>query len=470
MSELFAPLFETPALRECFSDRAWLQALLDFEAALARVQARAGRIPRAAADAIAAACRAERFDPGALGEAALAAGNPVIPLVRALGAALPREAAGFVHLGATSQDALDTRAHAARAARPRARARRARRRGGRLRRARRRAPRDAARRAHPAAAGAAARLRREGGGLARRRCSTRTRGSPSSHAHGLAVQLGGAAGTLAALEPGGLALAAALARELGLGEPLVPWHSARGRVVELGCALGVATGVLGKIALDVALLAQSEVGEVREAERPGARRLVDPAAEAQSGRRRRRARLRQAHARPGRGAARRAAAGARARARRLAARVGDPARAVPADGRRGRPRRRRAARARGRSGAHAREPGRERRRARRRADRPGARAGARPRRRRRSGSRPPAAARSSAARRCATSSPPTPRSRRGLRARSSTALLDPSRLPGRVGGAGRARARAPPRGARRLAPAHHVHAAVGARALAGRVL
>ena len=268
MSELFAPLFATPALRECFSDRAWLQALLDFESALARVQARAGRIPALAADAIAAACRAERFDPRALGEAARAAGNPLVPLVRALGAALPREAAGFVHFGATSQDALDTalmllarrglelvRAELAGAADACAALASA-------HRATPLAARTLLQQALPLAFGAKA----AGWLAALLDADARL---ADLQASGLAVQLGGAAGTLAALEPGGLALAAALARELGLGEPLVPWHSARGRVVELACALGVATGVLGKIALDVALLAQSEVAEVHEASAAG---------------------------------------------------------------------------------------------------------------------------------------------------------------------------------------------------------
>jgi len=268
MSELFAPLFATPALAECFGDRAWLQALLDFEAALARVQSAAGKIPKPAADAIAAACRAERFDPRALGEAARAAGNPVIPLVRALGEALPREAAGFVHLGATSQDALDTalmllarrglelvRAELAGAAEGCAALAAA-------HRATPLAARTLLQQALPTSFGAKA----SGWLVALLDADDRL---AELRARGLAVQLGGAAGTLAALEPGGLALAAALARELGLAEPLVPWHAARGRIAELASALGVAAGALGKVALDVALLAQSEVAEVREAGGPG---------------------------------------------------------------------------------------------------------------------------------------------------------------------------------------------------------
>ncbi|MFI5317304.1 MAG: 3-carboxy-cis,cis-muconate cycloisomerase [Myxococcota bacterium] len=265
---LFAPVFSTPELREAFSARAWLQALLDFEAALARVQARAGRIPAGAAAAIGAACRAENFDSQALAEAGLAAGNPVIPLVRALAAALPRDASGFAHFGATSQDALDSALMllsrraldlvlveldalldtcAALAS------------------AQRDTPlpaRTLLQHALPTTFGY-----KVAGWLAAL-MDARAR-LVSLRATGLAVQLGGAAGTLAALEPDALALAADLARELGLAEPLLPWHAARGRVAELACALGVTAGALGKVALDLALLTQTEVGELREAAGPG---------------------------------------------------------------------------------------------------------------------------------------------------------------------------------------------------------
>jgi 3-carboxy-cis,cis-muconate cycloisomerase len=81
----------------------------------------------------------------------------------------------------------------------------------------------------------------------------------------LAVQLGGAAGTLAALHPDGLAVLAAFAEQTGLAEPDAVWHTERTRVAELACALGAACGALGKAATDVVLLAQTELGEVREA-------------------------------------------------------------------------------------------------------------------------------------------------------------------------------------------------------------
>ena len=80
----------------------------------------------------------------------------------------------------------------------------------------------------------------------------------------LALQLGGGAGTLAALGEHGPAIAARAARELGLAEPALPWHTARVRVAALGSALAILAGALGKVALDVVLLAQTEVGEVGE--------------------------------------------------------------------------------------------------------------------------------------------------------------------------------------------------------------
>src|SRR5438309_9641607 len=90
------------------SDRAWVQAMLDVEAALARAQSRIGLVPSTAADGIAAYCRVDEFDVAQLGRAAARNANPVIPLVNALRAAVPKEATAFVHHGATSQDGLDT--------------------------------------------------------------------------------------------------------------------------------------------------------------------------------------------------------------------------------------------------------------------------------------------------------------------------------------------------------------------------
>ena len=250
------------------SDRAVLQAMLDAERALAVASARVGVVPEAAAAAIAAACHADRFDPDDLGRRAPGAGNPVVPLVRDLTGAVERaagpEAARWVHHGATSQDILDTAASlvASRALGPvlddlDAAA------GGCARlaaahRATVTAGRTLGQQALPAtfglkAAGWLTALEEAAAGLDRVR---RER---------LAAQLGGAAGTLASLGPDGVEVARQYARELGLSEPVMPWHTDRTRVAELAGALAVAAGVLGKVALDVTLLAQTEVGEVAEA-------------------------------------------------------------------------------------------------------------------------------------------------------------------------------------------------------------
>jgi 3-carboxy-cis,cis-muconate cycloisomerase len=245
-----------------------LQAMLDAERALAVASARAGIMSEAAAAAIAGACRADRFDPDDLGRRAEAAGNPVVPLVRDLTGAVERaagpETARWVHSGATSQDILDTAASliAVRALGPvlddldgaaRAAAGLADR-----HRATVMAGRTLGQQALPTtfglkAAGWLVALDEAAAGLDRLR---RAR---------LAAQLGGAAGTLAALGPAGVEVAGHYAQVLGLCEPTLPWHTDRARVAELAGALGTAAGALGKLALDITLLAQTEVGEVREA-------------------------------------------------------------------------------------------------------------------------------------------------------------------------------------------------------------
>jgi len=263
---LFGPLFGSPAVDPELDDRAWLRAMLDVERALAAAQARTELVPAEAAAAIAAAtmAAAEAIDPAGLGRDALAAGNPVVPLVRELTALLPPSATPYLHLGATSQDILDTAAClvAARSLRPiladlAAVADQC----ARLAEAHRHtlmAGRTLTQQALPTTfglkcAGWLVAVCEASGTLARVR-DTR-----------LAVQFGGAAGTLAALGDAGPRVTAGLAEELGLAEPALPWHTNRTRVAELAGALGVASGVLAKIALDVSLLAQTEVAEVAEA-------------------------------------------------------------------------------------------------------------------------------------------------------------------------------------------------------------
>jgi 3-carboxy-cis,cis-muconate cycloisomerase len=250
------------------SDHGWLEALLAFEGALARAEARAGLVPVEDAEAIARVCgRPDTFDIGALGRGAAASGNPVPALVRALSAAVGGRAGGHVHAGATSQDAMDTAAMLV--------ARRAldlivadlegacdaaatlatRHRDTPM------AGRTLLQQALPTTFGLAAAGWLAGLDDAVARLTDVRR-------HRLAVQLGGAAGTLAYFGDRGLAVAGHLAEELGLAAPALPWHTARGRVVELAAALGQAAAAAGKAARDITLLAQTEVGEVREG-RPG---------------------------------------------------------------------------------------------------------------------------------------------------------------------------------------------------------
>jgi len=245
------------------SDRAWVQAMLDVEAALARAEARIGLIPSRAAEGIAAQCRVDEFDVAQLGRAAVRSANPVIPLVNALRAAVPNEAAPYVHHGATSQDILDTAmmliarrgldlilADLERAAAAAATL-------ADRHRATIMAARTLLQQALPTTFG----LKAAGWLVAIVESrSELTRVAQTR----LAVQLGGAAGTMAALSDRGLDVARALAVELTLSEPTVPWHTARARVVEVATALGIAAGVAGKVALDVVLLAQTEVGEASE--------------------------------------------------------------------------------------------------------------------------------------------------------------------------------------------------------------
>ena len=260
---LFGGVFARGPVAARVGDQALLQALLDAEAALARASAAAGVVPTEAAEAIAGACDAGGFDAAALGRQAAAAGNPVVPLVRALAERLPDGAARHVHQGATSQDVLDTAlmlvagralgplledlAAAADACARLAAAHR----GTVL------AGRTLLQQAVPVTFGLKAAGWLAGLDDARRELAALRR-------HGLAVQLGGAAGTLAALGGDGLAVLGGFARGLGLAEPALPWHTVRTRPARLAAALGVAAGVLGKLARDVTLLAQTEVAEVAE--------------------------------------------------------------------------------------------------------------------------------------------------------------------------------------------------------------
>ncbi|HEY2223372.1 lyase family protein [Actinomycetospora sp.] len=261
---LFDEILARGGARESVDDTAWLAALLDVEAALARATADAGGLDPDTAEAIATACRPEGFDVAALAVDAASAGNPVVPLVAALHEAVRASAgdgpAAAVHRGATSQDVLDTASAlvtrralavvaddltaAADAAAGLARDHRDRAAAGRT----------LLQQAAPVTVG----LRAAGwaSGLDGAATALRSRRP--------AVQLGGAVGTLAAFAGRGRAVRAALARRLDLDEPPLPWHTERGRVAELAGVLGRAGAAIGSVATDLVLLAQTEVGEVRE--------------------------------------------------------------------------------------------------------------------------------------------------------------------------------------------------------------
>ena len=269
-SELFGLLLSTDKMAAATSDWAWLKAMLRFEAALARVEARAGTVPAGAASAIERCCldASSWLDPAALARAGRLSGNPAVPLVAELRARLPEEVARWAHFGATSQDLLDTATmlvandalglveadlgELAGAAAGLAQEHRS----------TLSVARTLLQHAAPTTFGAKA----AGWLVAAVEAATSVR---EARRRRLAVQLGGPAGTLAGLGPAGPRLVEGLAGELGLLVPPLPWHTDRTRVAELAGALGRSAGVAAKVALDVALLMQTEVGEVREPAAPG---------------------------------------------------------------------------------------------------------------------------------------------------------------------------------------------------------
>jgi 3-carboxy-cis,cis-muconate cycloisomerase len=267
-SEIFRDLYSTAEMRALFADRAQLQFMLDVEAALARAQAKLGLIPAHVAEAVASAARVENLNLERIAASTRKAGYPVAAIVEELGRIAGEEAARFVHLGATTQDIVDTALVLQM------------RQGLKL-------------------------LRTEVVGLAKKlaELAARFRDTPIAgrthlqHAipitfglkcavwaaplatdverldqaakRVLVVQFGGAAGTLASLGAEGLAVTVALARELELGVPDLPWHTTRDTLAETVAILGLICGSLAKFALDVSLLMQTEVAEVFEPHEAG---------------------------------------------------------------------------------------------------------------------------------------------------------------------------------------------------------
>ncbi len=265
-NQLFDRYFISAAMGAVFSDTGRVQGMLDFEAALARAEARVGLIPQGALAPIEAACRAERYDFAALAEAIALAGNSAIPLVKALGrqiAAADPQAERYVHLGATSQDAMDTGLVL------------------QLRQACALLDADLAQLAEALALQAERHVDSVLPGRTWLQHATPVTlgmklagslGAITRHRQRLAelkprllvLQFGGAAGTLAALGEQGWAVSEALAEELALALPDQPWHTQRDRLVEFAALLGLIAGSLGKLGRDLSLLMQTDVAEVFE--------------------------------------------------------------------------------------------------------------------------------------------------------------------------------------------------------------
>ena len=258
------------------SDIAWLQAMLDAEAGLARALERAGLAPAGSGVAVTEVAQASNFDVGELGELAALTGNPVPGLARTLARRVPQAAAGAVHRGATSQDIVDTAAMllakraigvmladlAVTAAAVAALAD--------AHRSTIMIGRTLLQQAVPVTFGLVA-----AGWLTS--IDEARAGLAAVSGQRLAVQFGGAAGTLASLGGDGPRVVALLAEELGLARPVLPWHTDRLRIIDLATSLVRVTAALGKIARDVTLLAQSEIGEVSEGSgEPGPRDAAPP--------------------------------------------------------------------------------------------------------------------------------------------------------------------------------------------------
>jgi 3-carboxy-cis,cis-muconate cycloisomerase len=268
---IFEGFLSTSETLGAFSDRAFVDAMLRFEAALARAQAAEGLIPESAAHSIVSSCKVELFDVAKIVRESGRAGSVAIPLVKALREAVGlfnADAAPFVHFGSTSQDVIDsamalvTREAVALVETDLAKAADA---LLRLAVTHAETPMLARTLMQPASvtsfgfkcAGWAA-------PLVRSRIRLR-----EAARHALQLQLGGAVGTLAQMKGQGAAVRKRMAKELGLGDPGATWHTQRDEWVALGCELGLMTGSLGKIAVDIALLGQYEVAEVAEPSEPG---------------------------------------------------------------------------------------------------------------------------------------------------------------------------------------------------------
>jgi 3-carboxy-cis,cis-muconate cycloisomerase len=266
MESLFESLFYKAEVNALFSSEAYLSAMLRFEAALAQAQAEQGMIPQAAADSITRCCTLDYMDIPSLIPAIALAGNPNIPLVKQLTAAVKKldpEAAKYVHLGATSQDVIDTalvlqvKAALIVIQKDLEQLLNQLRQLAETQRHSIMAGRSFLQHARPITFGYKVATWMDG--LIRS-----TQRIEQVLQHNLVLQFGGAVGTLAGFREKALPVAHTLAQKLDLALPPISWHTQRDRLVEVASTLGILTGNLGKIAKDISLLMQTEVAEVFE--------------------------------------------------------------------------------------------------------------------------------------------------------------------------------------------------------------
>jgi 3-carboxy-cis,cis-muconate cycloisomerase len=262
-SAVFRDIFTTPEMREVFSDEYRTACYLEIEAALARAQAKLGIIPEEAAREIVAQCTIENIDFPRLKTQTERIGYPILGVVQQI-VALCRDGLGeWCHWGATTQDITDTATVM-----------------------QIRAALDLIENDMEAVAAALADLCRRYRDTPMAGRSNLQQAVPITFGYKMATLLaamqrhrqrlaelrrrvlvgefGGAAGTLSSLGKDGLKVQAALMAELGLAQPEIAWHTVRDRIGEVGCFLGLLTSTLGKIAMDVKLLMQTEVAEVFE--------------------------------------------------------------------------------------------------------------------------------------------------------------------------------------------------------------
>jgi 3-carboxy-cis,cis-muconate cycloisomerase len=262
-SAVFRDIFTTPAMRRVWSDENRVQKYLDFEAALARAQARLKIIPQEAADEIVKHCQVEKIDMAKLKEATERIGYPVLPVVQQLVKLCKDRLGEWSHWGATTQDVTDTATVL------------------QIRESLALIEKDIA--AISDALAALAEKYRDTPMAGR---SNLQQAVPITFGYKMATMLaaferhkerlaelkkrvlvgefGGAAGTLSSLGKDGLRVQEELMKELALGQPAISWHTVRDCIAEVGCFLGLVTGSCGKIAFDVKLLMQTEVEEVYE--------------------------------------------------------------------------------------------------------------------------------------------------------------------------------------------------------------